>query len=268
MSTDERTTPEQPGAGADVPAADAVACELQALGRTLMGRAEDVLRLTLVRSQAADQRIDAVVQESFERISRSSTIAVARWISGEGLQVAREAGSEMWLIFGELAAQRASSLDDVIRRCLWWRDSMVEVIDLECSQSSELAAEVRAEAMRIVQMSLEFSLVRMAECFELERRRTDEELGRREEELAFMATHDALTGLPNRTLILDRVEQMLARARAHQPPGRGAVHRPRQLQGHQRHARARDRRRAAAGGRDAPRRRDPRRRHARAPRRR
>ena len=43
--------------------------------------------------------------------------------------------------------------------------------------------------------------------------RADEELTRRQEELAFLATHDALTGLPNRTLILDRVEQMLVRSR-------------------------------------------------------
>jgi diguanylate cyclase (GGDEF)-like protein len=62
-----------------------------------------------------------------------------------------------------------------------------------------------------LQLSLEFSLVRMCECFEVERQRTDEEL-------AFLATHDPLTGLPNRTLILDRVEQMLARSRRSQTP--------------------------------------------------
>jgi diguanylate cyclase (GGDEF)-like protein len=58
----------------------------------------------------------------------------------------------------------------------------------------------------------------MCESFEAERRCADQELGRRQEELAFMATHDSLTGLPNRTLILDRVEQMLARSHRSQTP--------------------------------------------------
>ena len=64
----------------------------------------------------------------------------------------------------------------------------------------------------MLQLSVEFSLLRMCQVFERERRRTDEQLASREEELAFMATHDPLTDLPNRTLIVDRIEQMLARA--------------------------------------------------------
>jgi diguanylate cyclase (GGDEF)-like protein len=58
----------------------------------------------------------------------------------------------------------------------------------------------------------------MCECFDAERELADEELDRRQEELAFMATHDALTGLPNRTLIVDRLEQMLVRARHSKTP--------------------------------------------------
>jgi diguanylate cyclase (GGDEF)-like protein len=58
----------------------------------------------------------------------------------------------------------------------------------------------------------------MCESFERERERTDEELTRREEELAFLATHDPLTGLPNRTLILARAEEMLARSERAKTP--------------------------------------------------
>jgi diguanylate cyclase (GGDEF)-like protein len=211
-----RRVPTPAAATVPGPSADPAA-ELACLGQLLSTRADEVLELTMARSSGSAGALDALVQESFERISRSSTHAVSRWMVGEGLQVAREAGKETWLIFGELAAHRAASLDEVTRRCLWWRDSMVQVLRREADSQGTSPAAL-TDAMNIIQLSVEFSLVRMCECFEEERRRTDEELGRRGEELAFLATHDPLTGLPNRTLILDRVEQMLARSTRHQTP--------------------------------------------------
>lgn len=61
-------------------------------------------------------------------------------------------------------------------------------------------------------------IVQMCEAFEQERARIEQELTRRQEELSFIATHDQLTGLPNRTLLLDRGEQMLSRARRLRTP--------------------------------------------------
>ncbi len=204
-------TPQPPSFPLEEPCEDLVR-----LGEALKDRADDVLRLTLELTSSGEA-VDSVVQGNFERISKSSTIAVARWMAGESLDAVREAGQETWHIFGELAAHRAASLNEVTRRCLFWRNAMAGILRESTAQMG-LSNRALRQALNILQLSLEFSLVQMCECFEAERQQADEELTRREEELAFMATHDALTGLPNRTLILDRVEQMLARSQRNQTP--------------------------------------------------
>ena len=163
------------------------------------------------------QSLDAVVEDSFSRVGTVSTVAVARWMAGEGEDVAREVGQEAWMIFGQLAAQRAAPLNEVTKRCLRWRDSAALVMRGSADEL-ELPPATLADALLMLQRSLEVTLVRMCESFEGERHRSHEELTRRQEELAFLATHDALTGLPNRTLIRDRIEQMLMRARLSKAP--------------------------------------------------
>jgi diguanylate cyclase (GGDEF)-like protein len=191
--------------------------ELRRLGEALQERSEEVLLGTVEKTAGSGEDVDASVQEKFERICTNSTVAVARWIAGDGLEVTLDAARETSHIFGELAAHRAASLHEVTRRSFWWRNVMADVLR-ECAEELEITPDGRSQALNMLQLSLEFSLLRVCECFERERQRTDAELTRREEELAFLATHDPLTGLPNRTLILDRVEQMLARSRRSQTP--------------------------------------------------
>jgi diguanylate cyclase (GGDEF)-like protein len=202
----------QPSAAPLDPAGD-----IRRLGEVLQARTDDVVAGMLKRSEASDHVLDAVVEDSFARVGTVSTIAVARWMAGEGADVAREVGQESWRIFGQLAAQRAAPLNEVTKRCLRWRDAADDVVR-ETAIQLELSPEVLAQSLSMLQRSLDVTLVRMCQSFEDERWRAHEELTRRQEELAFLATHDTLTGLPNRTLILDRVEQMLVRARRAQAP--------------------------------------------------
>ena len=65
-----------------------------------------------------------------------------------------------------------------------------------------------------------------------------------EEQLAHDAAHDPLTGLPNRTLLVDHLEATLARAERVRHAHRGAVRRPRPLQARERRHGPHRRRRA------------------------
>ena len=172
---------------------------------------------TLARNSESRLTLSAGVEQRFERVGEISTIAVARWMAGESPEAAVEVGHEVWQIFGQLAAQRAAPLNEVTKRCWRWSDAASEVLR-ETAARLGVPDGSLADALRMLEISLRLTLVQMCECFDAERQLADEELERRQHELAFMATHDALTGLPNRTLIVDRLEQMLLRTRRSKAP--------------------------------------------------
>jgi diguanylate cyclase (GGDEF)-like protein len=191
--------------------------QLHSLGHALKDRTEDVVSGMRVLTSESSHQLDPVVEDRFTRVGTVSTLAVARWMAGEGPEVAREVGQESWQIFAQLASQRAAPLNEVTKRCLRWCDSAAAVLR-SCATELDLSPEVTAQGLAMLQRSLNVTLVRMCESFESERQRAEEELAHRQRELAFLATHDSLTGLPNRTLILDRVEQLMKRARRSQNP--------------------------------------------------
>ncbi len=186
------------------------------LGDRLNARSDEV-RVHVVARSAGSEPVAPFVRDAFERICTISTVAVARWMSGGDPKDGLGVGQEAWQIFGQLAAQRAAPLYEVTKRCLYWRDS-ADALLRDIAREIDSGAEALAQARAMLQTTLDVTLVKMGEVFESERERTDEELARREGELSFMATHDPLTNLPNRTLIMDRGEQMIVRARRLQHP--------------------------------------------------
>jgi diguanylate cyclase (GGDEF)-like protein len=175
------------------------------LGETLAAQVTQVLDLTAARARQLD--VDPAIQENARRISKISTLSLARWLAGESPNAALAAGEETWVFYGELAARRAASLRAIVMHCLFWRDAVAEVLR-QSSAELETSPESLAQALSMLQQGLEFGFVQISQAFDSERQRTDDDL-------AFMATHDALTGLPNRASMLDRTGQMLARARRH-----------------------------------------------------
>ncbi|MGH2863714.1 MAG: diguanylate cyclase domain-containing protein, partial [Solirubrobacteraceae bacterium] len=145
-----------------------------------------------------------VLDQRFARLVTVWTLAVGRWMAGEGEQTTREAGRECLSIFAELALRRAAPLEEMTKLCLRWRDATADVARGSAVRL-RLAPEALSEALLMLQRSLDATLVRMCGAFDAERRQADEEL-------TFMATHDALTGLPNRVLIAQCMQQMLARS--------------------------------------------------------
>jgi diguanylate cyclase (GGDEF)-like protein len=191
--------------------------EIRRLGEALNARRVDVVAILARLNEAAGSELDDADRENFERIGDIATGFVAQWMEGSDPRAGMDAGRDAWNVFGHVAAAGAAALNEVTKRCLRWRDAVHEVLRASATEKRISEASL-TQAMWMAQRTLDVTLVRMCEVFERERARTAEELARRQEELAFMATHDPLTGLPNRTLILDRGEQMLGRARRQQTP--------------------------------------------------
>ncbi|MHB1860533.1 MAG: diguanylate cyclase domain-containing protein [Solirubrobacteraceae bacterium] len=199
--------------GADDPIA--IEVELSRLGDALLRSADELIEAVRIRADrkrelAREARLDDAVEESFSRLGGLATIAVARWIAGDPVDDAFAAGQDFSRVFAQLAASSDVPLGEVVRRCQYWRDACRQ--EIFAAVAAGLASHRAAElARQSVDLAADHALASMSVIFDTERQQMQQELTRRQDELAFLATHDALTKLANRALVVERLERMLAR---------------------------------------------------------
>lgn len=187
--------------------------ELGRLGDALLRSAEELIeavnaRAHRKRAQGGAGGLGESVEESFSRLGGLATVAVARWIAGEPVDDAFAVGQDFSRVFAQMVASSDVPLGEVVRRCQYWRDACTQ--QLFAASALGLASERAAElARQSVDLAADHALASMSAIFDAERQRMQQELTRRQEELAFLATHDALTKLANRALVVERLEQLL-----------------------------------------------------------
>ncbi|MGO8862084.1 MAG: diguanylate cyclase domain-containing protein [Acidimicrobiales bacterium] len=185
--------------------------ELAALGAALSVAVDQVVSDLRQRTIESTCVLDEGVEDIFLAAAQTSTAAFALWLTSGDPDEARRNGLEAVRLFAKLAARDDAPLNEVTKRCMRWHDIVASQMSDDASRLG-VGASLQ-QALSMLQRSLRVTLVRVTEAFEVERRHLHQELVAHQERIIFQANHDSLTGLPNRALIIDRIEQLLSHHR-------------------------------------------------------
>jgi diguanylate cyclase len=175
----------------------AVSEDRVALGEAVHARADEV-----------GMRVDAkfaveLAGEAFAT-ARLGTHLIGRWLATD--EVASTEDEATLAEQGEQAILENAELGSVAKAYLAWRDATISVI-LDEAATLGVSDSVVDLACNVVRFSCDGSLVRIVRQFDATRRALQRRLREEQASLAHQALHDQLTGLPNRTLLSDRIGQ-------------------------------------------------------------
>jgi diguanylate cyclase (GGDEF)-like protein len=167
----------------------------------------ETIRVLLIEDNPGDERL---VREALRGASHIELISADRLESG----MERLAAEKVDGILLDLSLPDSQGLDSVLR--LRQREAEVPIVVLTGLDDEETAIQALHAGAQdyMVKNQLNPRLLSHTLRYAIERKRLDERV-------YFQATHDDLTGLPNRALFRDRLQQTLARAERHKAEARG-----------------------------------------------
>jgi diguanylate cyclase (GGDEF)-like protein len=182
-----------------------------ALGLAVLARMDDVTQKVVDRwelsrrSTGSDE--DDAVRTDVERFTSEGTEQICRFlVSGELSEAGGSAATAGWHV-----ANRSSTLADLLKVFLIWRDGLTAAFR---DEAARLGSE--PDALSLAEMAVcagtDASLVQVARRCDEYRGLLQSQLEEEQTRLTHQALHDALTGLPNRVLFLERLAQSVEAA--------------------------------------------------------
>jgi len=179
------------------------------LGLALRARTEEVAELVLTRwivGRSDPTPITDRVRDDVLRFCRSGTGQITQFLVTGAVATSDEFTSQA--APGRAAANQSVLLSDLLKMHLYWRDVVVELLEQEAER---LDSEPEALDLAVVasRMGSDSAIVRVAKVFDNQRTVLQAQLEEEQTRLTHQALHDALTGLPNRVLFLERLAQSI-----------------------------------------------------------